>query len=118
MRSDAGWLISGFGDDPMYADVAPGAPMPVRFGSPLEDIADMYFAFSQVAHEALRLRPLAEQPFAEPLSEAWIRRNRTAFTRGYLEVDGVERLLPSDAEERTRLLSEFLDVRERRYRAL
>lgn len=118
MRSDAGWLVSGFGDDPLFADVAPGAPMPVHFGSPLEDIADMCFALSDVAHEALRLRPVAEQPFAEPLSEAWIRRNRAAFLRGYLEVEGVGRLLPSDEEQRLRLLAAFLDVRERRYRAL
>ena len=118
IRSDAGWLVAGFGDDPMFADVAPGAPMPVHFGSPLEDVADMYLALSQVAHEALSLRPVAEQPFAEPLSDAWIRRNRSAFLRGYREVDGVERLLPSDDGEVTRLLSEYLDVRERRYRAL
>lgn len=118
MRSDAGWLISGFGDDPIFADVAPGEPMPVHFGSPLEDVSDMFLALEEVAYEALRLRLVAEQPFAEPLCEAWIRRNRWSFLRGYLEVGGIERLLPSSKEQQEQLLAQFLLVRERRYRAL
>jgi predicted trehalose synthase len=116
MRSDAGWLISGFGDDPMFGDGTSGGALQVRVGSPLEDVADMFFALADVAHEALRLRPLGEQPFAEPLAEAWIRRSRDAFLRGYLEVEGIEAILPSDEVLREELLGLFLAVREQRYR--
>ena len=116
MRSDVGWLITGFGDDPMFGDVAPGGALQVRVGSPLEDVADMFFALADAAHEALRLRPVGEQPFAEPLAEAWIRRSREAFLRGYLEVEGIEVILPRDEVLREELLGLFVAVREQRYR--
>jgi maltokinase len=115
MRTDGGWIVSGFGDDPLFAmQGAPGS-VTARSGSPLEDVADMFFALREVANEALRLRPTAERPYAEPLAHAWTRRNQGSFLRGYLEVEQIARLLPSDAVIRDRLLTHFLVMRADRY---
>ena len=62
MRTDGGWIISGFGDDPMFAMTGATGSVIERIGSPLEDVADMFFALREVANEALRLRPSAERP--------------------------------------------------------
>jgi predicted trehalose synthase len=115
MRTDGGWIVSGFGDDPLFAmQSAPGS-VTARSGSPLEDVADMFFALREVANEALRLRPSAERPYAEPLAHAWTRRNQGSFLRGYLEVDRIARLLPAESSIRDRLLTHFLVLRADRY---
>jgi predicted trehalose synthase len=114
MRTDGGWIISGFGDDPLFAKTGAGSVIE-RNGSPLEDVADMFFALREVANEALRLRPSAERPYAEPLAHAWTRRNQGSFLRGYLEVDPVSRLLPTDQAIRDQLLTHFVVARAERY---
>ncbi len=75
----------------------------------------MFFALREVANEALRLRPSAERPFAEPLAHAWTRRNQRAFLRGYLEVDQIGGLLPTEETIRDRLLTHFVVLRAERY---
>ncbi len=115
MRTDGGWIISGFGDDPLFAMQSVTGSVTARSGSPLEDVADMFFALREVANEALRLRPSAERPFAEPLAHAWTRRNQRAFLRGYLEVDQIGGLLPTEETIRDRLLTHFVVLRAERY---
>jgi maltokinase len=115
MRTDGGWIISGFGDDPIFAAAEAAGSMVARSGTPLEDVADMFFSLREVANEALHLRPTAEQPFAEPLAYAWTRRNQQAFLRGYLEVDQIGALVPSEAVIRDRMLARFVRLRRERY---
>jgi len=115
MRTDGGWIISGFGDDPIFALTTAAGSVVARSGSPLEDVADMFYALRRVADEALALRPSAEQPFAAPLAHAWTRRNQQSFLRGYLEVDQVLRLIPTEATIRDQLLARYLAMRAERY---
>ena len=115
MRTDGGWIISGFGDDPMFAMTGATGSVIEQIGSPLEDVADMFFALREVANEALRLRPSAERPYAQPLAHAWTRRNQGSFLRGYLEVDPIGRLLPTTGAIRDQLLTHFVVLRAERY---
>ena len=115
MRTDGGWIISGFGDDPLFAMTGAAGSVIERNGSPLEDVADMFFALREVANEALRLRPSAERPYAEPLAHAWTRRNQGSFLRGYLEVEQISRLLPTEPALRDQLLTHFVVARAERY---
>jgi maltokinase len=117
MRSETGWLVTGFGDDPLYATEVVRPSLELRSGSCLEDVADMMFALGRVTSEALAQRPDQEASLAAALAAAWLRRNRGAFLRGYLRTQGIEALLPGDAELRDRLLAGYEAVRERRYEA-
>ncbi len=116
MRSEAGWLIAGFGDDPLYAIAVRDPSLPARTGTPLEDLADMSFALGQVVADALAQRPHRANDRAVPLAAAWRRRNRRAFLRGYFATDGVDLLLP-EPEVSEILLVALEEIRERRYEA-
>ena len=118
MRAETGWLVAGFGDDPLYADAICRTPRSRRApGSPVEDLADMCFSLGVVAREALAQRPPSESELASDLAAAWCRRNRLAFLEGYATVPEVQRLLPSEPATTELLLEGFERVRERRYEA-
>jgi predicted trehalose synthase len=102
----------------MYGLPTPSAEAPPRTGSPLEDLADMSFALGQVSREAMHARPHGEEWRARGLSEAWKRRNRSAFLRGYLDTPGVEDLVPRDARVREKLLAGFELIRYHHFRAM
>lgn len=91
MRSDAGWLVAGFGDDPLIGESASS-----RSGSPVEDLADMCYSIGQIAEEALSTRPTAEKATASALAAAWARRNVKAFLEGYRGAPNAGRLLPPE----------------------
>ncbi len=117
MRAETGWLVTGFGDDPLYSDFGGAPSLALRRGSCLEDVADMTFALGRASAEALAQRPDQEAPLAAALAAAWTRRNRGAFLGGYLADPGVAPLLPAEARMRDRLLFAYELVRERRYEA-
>ncbi|MCU1495466.1 MAG: aminoglycoside phosphotransferase [Acidimicrobiaceae bacterium] len=117
MRSETGWLVAGFSDDPLYAVARADGSLPGRRGSPLEDLADMCFAIRRVAGEALAQRPESEADTAGRLAAAWERRNQAAFLEGYVTTDGVRRLLPRDPAMTELILSGFELAREQRYEA-
>lgn len=117
MRSETGWLVAGFSDDPLYAQPAADGSLPGRHGSPLEDLADMCFSLRRVAREALAQRPADELDTAELLAAAWVRRNEAAFLEGYITTNGVRRLLPRDPAVTELLLAGFEAAREQRYEA-
>jgi maltokinase len=96
-RSDAGWIIGGFGDDPLIGrpEDGPGRREP-RFASPLEDLADMTYSLRQVAAEAVAAQPAVMWAQAERLAKSWERRNRGAFLSGYLGLDGISSLVVLD----------------------
>ena len=93
-RSDAGWIIGGFGDDPLIGRPTDslGRRRP-RFASPLEDLADMTYSLRQVAAEAVAAQPAVMWAQAERLAKSWERRNRGAFLSGYLGVEGISSLV-------------------------
>jgi maltokinase len=96
MRTDVGWIVVGFGDDPSrFARLGPELKGALD-GSPLDDIADMCLSIDGVAEEAARTQHPEEEARTLSLAEAWARRNREAFLSGYLALPGVDRLLPQD----------------------
>lgn len=94
MRAETGWVLAGFGDDPLYGSPVAFTSIPAQRGSPVEDLADMWFSISRVAKEALAQRAPAETDVASRLASAWERRNQDALLRGYAETPGVEALVP------------------------
>jgi maltokinase len=117
MRSETGWLVAGFGDDPLYAIAPPDPTGAPRTGSPLEDVADMTFALGQVVVDALAQRSQGGHDRSVDLAAAWRRRNRRAFLNGYFRTEGVDALLPGDPSHREILLESLEEIRERRYEA-
>ncbi|MGA3352435.1 MAG: hypothetical protein ABSD85_04510 [Acidimicrobiales bacterium] len=99
-RADAGWIVGGFGDDPLIGrledNMTRGEP---RFASPLEDLADLSYSLRQVAAEAVAAQPAVVWAQAERLAKSWERRNRGAFLSGYLGVEGISRLVSLDRAE-------------------
>ena len=96
-RTDAGWIVGGFGDDPLIGRSGPARdPREARFASPLEDIADLSYSLRQLAGEAVRVQPVVTWARAQRLAKSWERRNRGAFLSGYLGVEGIGALVPVD----------------------
>lgn len=117
MRSEAGWLVAGFGDDPLHGSEPGAGRAAVRRGSPLEDLADMCVSLRGVAREALGQRAPEETETATHLAHAWIRRNESALLDGYERTDGVAQLLPGDAEVTRLLIAALAREKELRYEA-
>ncbi|HWD23997.1 MAG TPA: hypothetical protein VG368_00895 [Acidimicrobiales bacterium] len=117
MRSESGWLVAGFGDDPLYSAEATTPSQAARLGSPLEDLADMSFALGRVVADALAQRASVDHARATQLAAAWRRRNRRSFLRGYFRTEGLDPLIPRDQAHREVLLESLEEIRERRYEA-
>jgi predicted trehalose synthase len=94
MRADVGWIVSGFGDDPLNIDPVSFTSVLAQRGSPVEDLADMWFSIETNARDAVVQRPASERPLASLLAAAWVRRNQLAFLEGYAATPGVESLVP------------------------
>jgi len=115
LRTDAGWVVAGFGDDPLIGRFGvEGDRREPRFASPFEDLADLSYSLRQVAAEAVAARLASTWPQAARLAESWERRNREAFVGGYLGVDGISRLVKSDWPELTSALEVMVAERARR----
>ncbi|HXZ82824.1 MAG TPA: hypothetical protein VED84_03620 [Acidimicrobiales bacterium] len=115
MRGETGWIVVGFGDDPLYAGPLSLTSLPARSGTPVEDLADMWFSISRVAREALAQRPIAEVELAGQLAREWVRRNRRAFLEGYLGTRDIGRLLPTESGIIEELLAVLTAAREHRF---
>jgi maltokinase len=111
MRTDAGWLVVGFGDDPSRA-ARLGREGRGAIGTPLDDVADLCFSIEHVAAEAAAR--YEEGTAAAVLAAAWARRSKAALLDGYLAVPGVARLLPTAHDDVVLLLSALAGVRARR----
>jgi maltokinase len=112
MRTDAGWLVAGFGDDPlMGADAGSGSQRAPRYASALEDIADICCSLRQVAFDCLDLQPPSTAAHAELLAAGWESRNIGEFIRGYLSTEGVGRFVPAAREDFDELLASLITAR-------
>jgi predicted trehalose synthase len=99
-RADAGWIVGGFGDDPLIGRLEESmARGEAQFVSPLEDLADMSYSLRQVAAEAVAAQPAVVWAQAERLAKSWERRNRGAFLGGYLGVEGISSLVALERQE-------------------
>ncbi|HEV2361479.1 MAG TPA: hypothetical protein VGS21_07240, partial [Acidimicrobiales bacterium] len=98
MRTDAGWIIVGFGDDPSrFARLGPEGRGALR-GSPLDDIADMCISMLDVADESLSSHGASGSDMLRRLADAWVDHNRRAFLKGYSGFPGIMELLPERDE--------------------
>ncbi len=111
-RTDAGWIVGGFGDDPLIGkfgeNLERGQP---RFASPLEDLADLSYSLRQVAAEAVAAQPAVMWAQAERLAKSWERRNRGAFLSGYLGSEGISALVGLDRAVAADLLKSLISER-------
>jgi predicted trehalose synthase len=113
-RTDAGWIVGGFGDDPLIGKLGdPMARPEPRFASPLEDLADLSYSLRQVAAEAVAAQPAVTRARAERLAKAWERRNRGAFLSGYLTVEGIGGLMALDRPQAAEAIKSLVARRER-----
>jgi maltokinase len=113
MRTDAGWVVAGFGDDPlMGAAAGSGSQGEGRFASPLEDVADLCRSLHLAAVEAVHLQATRTRAHAQLLASGWERHNIAAFVRGYLSLDGIDRLLPMTEGHVDRILADLIAARE------
>jgi len=105
MRVDAGWLVAGFGDDPLIGpEAGAGSQGEPQMAVPLADVADLFISLRQVADEAATLQPSSTIDHALVLASGWVRHNRNAFLRGYLGTAGLEKLVPQSPAEVAALL--------------
>ena len=90
LRTDTGWFVLDFEGEP-------ARPLDERRrpASPLKDVAGMLRSFQYAAAVTLRDHPDEEWDRLQPFADAWERRNREAFLRGYLATEGIESLLPA-----------------------
>ena len=102
MRTDSGWFVLDFEGEPARPLAERRLP-----SSPLKDVAGMLRSFQYAAAVALSERDEKEQERLAPLADAWERRNRTSFLRGYLGTAGVESLLPAPGGDRQAVLGAF-----------
>jgi hypothetical protein len=104
MRFEAGWLVAGFGDDPLMSEAGSASQGGAKRGSVLSDISDLFVSFGQVAAEAVALQPPSTLTHSRRLASGWVRHNAGTFLDGYLATPGVERLLPIGREDIVRRL--------------
>lgn len=102
MRTDTGWYVLDFEGEPARPVHERRVP-----SSPLKDVAGMLRSLQYAAASAAAERDEQEQERLGPLAEAWERRNRMAFLRGYLGADGIEELLPPAGPDRHAVLAAF-----------
>lgn len=102
IRVDAGgWKVLDFEGEP-----ARRRDERFTVSSPLRDVAGMLRSLHYAAATGLTEWDLDDRDLRE-LLEAWEQRNRAAFLDGYLGVEGVADLLPSDPADLRALLAAF-----------
>lgn len=105
LLADEGWYILDFEGEPARrrADRA-------NTSSPLRDVAGMLRSFHYAAATGLAQWTGGDPP-PDPelveLGEAWDGRNRSCFFQGYLAVDGIDALLPDQADNTMAVLAAF-----------
>ena len=102
LLADAGWFVLDFEGEP----VRPVAERQVA-SSPLRDVAGMVRSFHYAARTGLAERGRDVDLELVELTEAWEDRAVSAYLAGYTHVAGVDALLPSTDEARTRVMRAF-----------
>jgi maltokinase len=102
LLADAGWFVLDFEGEP----VRPVAERLVA-SSPLRDVAGMVRSFHYAARTGLAERGRDVDPELVELTEAWEDRAVAAYLAGYAHVHGVDELLPTGDDDRTRIMRAF-----------
>lgn len=93
MRADDGWYVLDFEGEPARPREERLLPT-----SAAKDVAGMLRSFDYAAHFALADRATAEAEVLAGGARAWAVHNGEAFVAGYEDEDGIERLLPPEAD--------------------
>jgi len=101
MRTDSGWYVLDFEGEP-------ARPLDERRrpSSPLRDVAGMLRSFHYAAAVGLREHGDEKDGVGE-LAMSWERHNRARFLDGYLNVEGIDAVLPVRHRDRALVLSVF-----------
>lgn len=100
MRTDGGWLVAGFGDDPLMGSSAGAASQGEgRFASPLEDVADLCCSLEIASGEAVTLQTRSTAAHARVLAHGWQEHNIAALVSGYLSLPGIDALVPASRQD-------------------
>ena len=102
MRTDSGWYVLDFEGEPARPLEERRVP-----SSPMKDVTGMLRSIDYAARSVLTERDRAEVEKLEPLATAWGLHNRDCFLAGYLATEGVETLLPSNADAFETVLGAF-----------
>jgi maltokinase len=102
LLADAGWFVLDFEGEPVR-------PLGERLAtsSPLRDVAGMVRSFHYASRTGLTERGRDLDPELVDLASAWEARAVDAYLTGYLQVDGIDALLPPEGDDRDRLLRAF-----------
>ena len=102
LRSVSGWYVFDFEGEP-------ARPMNHRIvpSSPYKDVAGMLRSFQYASATGLFEQMPAERESMQGMAAAWETRNRDAFRTGYMSVDEVEKILPTDKVQGDLLLAGF-----------
>ncbi len=112
MRTDGGWLVAGFGDDPLMGEAAGAASQGEgRFASPLEDLADLCCSLRLAADEAVALQTRGTRLNSRVLADGWQEHNTACFLSGYMAASGIEELVGSDVTEVSEALAALVASR-------
>ena len=112
MRTDGGWLVAGFGDDPLMGAAAGAASQGEgRYASPLEDVVDLCCSLQITASEAVELQTCSTRAHARLLAEGWWEHNVSAFLSGYLATAGIDMLVPGSRDDVEAVLGELFTER-------
>lgn len=112
MRTDGGWLVAGFGDDPLMGSAAGAASQGEgRFASPLEDVVDLCCSLQIAASEAVDLQTRSTRAHARLLGQGWWEHNVSALLSGYLATAGIDILVPGDPAEVRAVVARLLAAR-------
>jgi len=102
VRTDTGWYVLDFEGEP-----ARPVDERRRPSSPLRDVAGMLRSLDYATQIALAEFGIEADDELMDLGREWEERNSAAFVAGYTAVDGVDRLLPGDEQNRALLLDVF-----------
>lgn len=102
MRTDAGWFVLDFEGEPARPLAERQVP-----SSPLKDVGGMVRSFQYAAAVALFERDAHEQDGLRLRADAWERRNRNAFLKGYFGTTGIDDVLPVPGADRDAVLAAF-----------
>lgn len=114
MRTDGGWIVTGFGDDPLLgSDAGRSSTAEAVMSSPLDDLSDLCCSMLQIIEDAVTLQTPATRAHSALLAAGWERRNRAELLRGYLDAPGIGALVPLEATAVEAQLEELIAARRR-----
>jgi maltokinase len=110
LRSTSGWFIFDFEGEPARPLTERTKP-----ASAFKDVSGMLRSFHYAAASAVFEQMEVEREGLTDAADAWEERNRDAFKSGYLEVEGINEILPSTNASARKILMRAFEVEKAIY---